>query len=108
MPLPFDVKLIDDDWIDNSIVWSLLDSSDSEDSDRRAGWRGSVAGRSANSNRGYRAAAARFHADYLAESHCRERDGQILPGPVYPEAKFVKRYRMSTALFRQLCHDLAN
>ena len=108
MPLPFDIALIDDDWIDNPIVRSLIDSTDSASDEERTAWRGSVLGRSANLNRGFRMAAERFHADYFAESHTRERDGRLVPRPVYPEAKFVKRYRMSTTMFQQLCRDLAN
>ena len=102
--MSLDIELLDDDLMDNSFVRSLFGDTDSESA---TVWGGSRDGRSTNLHRAFRLAEERFHRDYFAESHINPRNGEVVAGPVYPEAKFVKRYRMSTALFQKICRDLA-
>ena len=102
--MSLDIELLDDDLMDNSFVRSLFGDTDSESA---TVWGGSRDGRSTNLHRAFRLAEERFHRDYFADSHINSSNGEVAAGPVYPEATFVKRYRMSTALFQKICLDLS-
>ena len=90
---------------DKSIALSCLSSNDEDNPPVIHG--GSRPGRSENVHRDFRLAADRFHNDYFAETHINPRFGEVVRVPVYQGKTFIRRYRMTKALFKKLVSDLS-
>ena len=67
---------------------------------------GSLPGRSENVHRDFEEAAERFHLHYFATSHPAPGTGAAIPGPIYREKSFIRRYRMTKSLFLRIVDAL--